>query len=395
MSTTTESVISVKKASRKHIVSGVIRDDVNYSTVLPREYYVSQEIFEKEFEKIFSKQWFFVGHTSQIPNIGDYFVEEFVGESIVIVRESAERVSGYLNVCRHRGHNLCSGPSGNIKRFVCPYHYWSYSLDGSLQHIPGNKDGEQFDYSDWRLRPVRVEVFYGFVFACLDVSQPATISEAFSEISNDLRRADTVSLKEIKRESYDIEANWKTLLENYLECFHCQGSHPTLCRSIDLQETYATNVDWPSPFFTGPSPLRPGVQTVSLDGKLVSKPLGEFANSAELPDQFGTGFGISPLLTRGLVQVDHVIVHTTRPIDAGRVRWETRWYVNSEAVEGTDYQTESVVAAWETTNREDASLCQGAYRGVKSRWFTPGPLDQREAAVPAALQAYVELMQSS
>src|SRR5262245_24342026 len=123
-------------ASRGKLVLGVHRTDSKYSTALPREYYVSEDIYQQEVDKVFSKHWTFDGRVSEILKVGDYFVHDFAGESIVVVREATDKISGYLNVCRHRGHKLCVGPAGNIRKFVCPYHYWAYGLDGNLSVAP-------------------------------------------------------------------------------------------------------------------------------------------------------------------------------------------------------------------------------------------------------------------
>jgi Rieske 2Fe-2S family protein len=385
--------VESKPQRRPRLVEGVQRSDVGYSTALPREYYVSPKIYEQEVEKVFSRQWTFMGHVSDLPNAGDYFTQEFAGESIIVVREAPDKVSGYLNVCRHRGHSLCTAPTGNIRKFVCPYHYWSYGLDGSLKNAPGTPDGAAFDYKEWPLHRVHVEEFQGFLFACLATGEPPRLSDKFAAAAGEMQRLNTRGLKEIYRESYDINCNWKVLLENYLECYHCQGSHQTLCKTMDLEAMYAGTDEWRDPYFTGPVPLRRGLKTVSVDGEIVSRPLGEFAAMAELPSGYGTGFGVVPTLTRGIMHIDHAVVHAVRPLDVGRVRWETRWYVRGDAQEGVDYDREKVVAVWRATNKEDIALCENAYRGVRSRRFRPGPLDnKRESAIPAALTAYLEMM---
>jgi Rieske 2Fe-2S family protein len=162
---------------------------------------------------------------------------------------------------------------------------------------------------------------------------------------------------------------------------------------MDLEAMYTGTNEWQDPYFTGAVPLRPGAKTISLNGEIVSRPLGVFADMADLPSGYGTGFGVVPTLTRGIVHIDHAVVHALRPIDVGRARWETRWYVRGDAVEGADYDREKVVAVWTATNNEDIVLCENAYRGVLSRRFRPGPLDnKRESAIPAALTSYLEMM---
>ena len=364
-----------------------------YATILPREYYTSAEIFEAELERIFSRQWILIGHISQIPEIGDYFVQPFSHESILVVRESSDRIKGFYNVCRHRGHRLCASPQGHARRFVCPYHHWSYGIDGGLKTAPGSADGENFDYKDWNLKPVRLEVFHGFVFAWLGVGDAPSLALKFASAAAELEKMELEKLKEVHRETYEIKANWKTLLENYLECYHCRGSHPELCVSMDLQAMYAGTDSWYDPYFVGPTPLKAGMKTASMDGELVSRPLGIYAGLPEVASGVGTGFGIVPSLSRVIVHIDHCIAHALRPIDVGHVGWETRWYVSQDAKQGHDYDLARLIAVWDATNREDIALCQGAYQGVLSRSFTPGPLDaKRESAIAVALRVYLDMM---
>jgi phenylpropionate dioxygenase-like ring-hydroxylating dioxygenase large terminal subunit len=363
--------------------------------LLPRRFYIDPDIYDQELERVFGRQWQFLGHVSQIPSSGDYFVEEICGESILIVRGSGGEVHGFLNHCRHRGHRLCQNGSGQARAFTCPYHQWTYRLDGSLSGVPGNRDGRIFDYKDWGLHRVSVELWHGLIFAWLSESAGPSLASCLAFDDTAFRRLRASEVKEIHRESYDIEANWKVLLENYLECYHCRVSHPELCVTMDVQATYAnTGSDWNRQYFPGLLQLRPGMKTASMDGSLVSKPLGEFADTLELPDGYGTGFGIVPSLTRVIFHVDHAVVHALRPIDVAHVRWQTCWYVRADAQEGVDYHVARVTEVWRRTNLEDISLCQEAYRGVRSRRFVSGPLDPvREAAIPAALKTYRELMQ--
>ena len=193
-----------------------------------------------------------------------------------------------------------------------------------------------------------------------------------------------------------MRANWKILLENYLECYHCPGQHPELCSSMALDAMYATTEGWEGAYLGGSTPLKPGHLTISRDGGVVSTPLGDFADLDVLTSGLGGGFMIVPFLTRIICHVDHVIVHVVRPIDAGRTRWVTHWYVNDRAVAGVDYDVDELTHVWRTTNRQDVALCEGAQLGVASRRYLPGPLHpQRESAVAAALDVYRELMDAT
>lgn len=389
-----ESTAPTLRTSRYKPGAAALGPHLGYATILTREYYTSADIFEAEFERVFSRQWILVGHNSQIAEVGDYFVQEFAHESILVVRESSDRINGFYNVCRHRGHRLCTSPRGHARRLVCPYHHWSFGVDGSLKTAPGAADGENFDYKDWSLKPVRLEVFRGFVFAWLGHGDAPSLALKFA--AAELEEMELEKLKEVHRETYDIKANWKTLLENYLECYHCRGSHPELCVSMDLQAMYAGTDTWQDPYFVGSTPLKKGMKTASMDGELVSRPLGRFAGLSEVPSGVGAGIGIVPTLSRIIVHVDHCITHAVRPVDAGRVGWETRWYVSQDAEEGRDYNLARLIEVWDATNKEDIALCEGAYQGVSSRSFTPGPLDaKRESAIAVALRAYLDMMNTA
>lgn len=364
-----------------------------FATLLGRDYYVSELIFAREIERVFLRQWMFLGHVSEIPEPGDYIRHDLLGESVLVVRLADGAVAGHLNVCRHRGHSVCQGERGKAKSFACPYHHWTYEIDGKLKRAPGFTDGEGMRFADYGLKSVRIEVWNGFIFGWFGDTPASSLAQCFGR-NEAMERLDTANLKEIHRERYDIAANWKVLLENYLECYHCHGSHPELCVTMDVEATYRqTGEDWKGEYFSGHLQLYPGMLTGSMTGALVGPPLGAFAGQKELPEGFGAGVGVLPALSRIIVHIDHAVVHFLRPVDPGHVRWETRWYVRGNAIEGRDYDVATVTELWRRTNSEDIALCETSYRGVCSRRYTPGPLHpKREGAIRPALDTYLELM---
>jgi Rieske 2Fe-2S family protein len=362
-------------------------------TILPREYYKSDDLLDREVDRIFTRQWTFVAHESQIPQAGDFVVEEIVGESLIIVRGDEGEVNAFFNVCRHRGYRFCEQASGRANRFICPYHQWSYGRDGRVLNVPGAPDGEFFDYADWGLQRAHVTVWHGLIFVALGETAPSDLHSALDEHAAGMVPAQPERCKEAFREAYAVQTNWKALLENYLECYHCRGSHPELCHSMSVDGTYQSTSGWIGEYFSGSMPMKPGVKTASMDGQLVSTPLAGYAELDEIPDNLGGGFGIIPLLTRVICHADHMLVHLLRPVDVSHTVWDTRWFVHEDAVEGVDYDLDRLTEVWRATNREDIRLCEGAFRGVRSRRFVPGPLHpQREAAIRSALDTYLTLM---
>jgi len=357
-------------------------------TMLPRASYVSAEIFEAEAQRIFLRQWTFVAHESQVAVPGSYVTDEIAGESFILVRDRDGRLHALFNTCRHRGHRLCEDACGSAARFVCPYHKWSYELDGGLSHVPNRPP--ELNPADWGLHRGHVEVWHGLVFVSLSDAAPPALAPALDEFASDMVPARPERMKEAFRESYAIAANWKILLENYLECYHCRGNHPELCSAMALDAMYATTDGWSGQYFGGATPLKAGHHTMSIDGELVAPLLRDAAGGTTTGD---SGFAIVPMLTRLICHADHMIVHLLRPVDVGHSRWETRWFVTDSAVEGVDYDIDRLTAVWRTTNRQDISLCESAARGIRSRRFVPGPLHpQLESAVAATLDVYRELM---
>lgn len=364
-------------------------------TALTREHYLDPDLFEREHLKIFSKQWTFAGHISQVPNIGDYFLHSFAGENLIIVRESDNQLRAHYNVCRHRGSRLADNTSGNVRNFVCPYHQWAYDLDGRLRRAPMMPDADCIDYDKLSLFPASVEVWAGMIFVNLSSAPAVGLADALGEPTEGLMKLRPERMKEIQRDTLTVGSNWKTLLENYLECYHCAGSHPELGIAFDIEKSYQQTAGWgASACFLGGEPLRQGFTTVSMSGDLVSLPLGDYAEMEELPLEIAEGLGCLPVLTRVLFHVDHAIIHTMNPISPSEVEWTTRWYVHADAREGVDYEIEKVCEVWRATNAEDKALCERNYKGVMSRRYLPGPLHPgAEGALAPVLHFIQELMQ--
>jgi Rieske 2Fe-2S family protein len=279
---------------------------------------------------------------------------------------------------------------------VCPYHQWAYQLDGSLKRAPGMPDKEYFDYKDWGLHKVAVDAWAGLLFMWLGKEEPPTLIAKLGEPNADVMKLEPTRMRVAFKETLTFEANWKLLLENYLECYHCAGAHPELGIAMDLKTMYAGTDSWQSEYFHGVLPLKQGLSTISRDGHLVCTPLGLFRTADVIPSGFGAGFGIVPTLTRVIFHVDHAVVHSMNPLNKEKVQWETRWYVREDAVEGQDYDLIKLTEVWRATNLEDKSLCEHAYIGVKSRRFVPGPLNPKsESAIPSALNVYLAMMGES
>ncbi|HUI61479.1 MAG TPA: aromatic ring-hydroxylating dioxygenase subunit alpha [Steroidobacteraceae bacterium] len=355
-------------------------------TNLPREYYFSEAIFEQELDKVLARQWLLVGHVSLVKNPGDYYVRQVGPESLIIARDRNGRVRAYFNVCRHRGSRiLANGEAGQTRGFVCPYHKWTYDTEGCLIGAPGIRDGKSLQFAQWPLHEAHCESWYGWLYVHLGAEPPQPLAQVLGPLTDTaaMQQVDSERLRLAHRETYLINANWKALLENNMECYHCGAAHPSLSISCDYHKFYADQRDG-SHF-----PLHPGMATFSMDGaRVCSKALGE-----SLPEGFSTGFLLQPNFCGPVFFVDHAVSLELTPLSRDRTQLICEWYVHEEAVEGVDYDLEALIRVFHVTNQEDGALAEQNYLGMKSRRFVPGPLHpQREDGVQMALRRYLEMM---
>src|SRR6266566_692113 len=207
---------------------------------LPQKYFVSADVFAEEQEKIFSKQWLLVGHQGQIAKSGDYLVVEVpvppspqgsgaTKESLIVIRDKSGEIHGFFNVCRHRGTRLKEDACGHASTIQCPYHAWTYGLDGRLIGAPHMEEVPGFDKADYSLRAVHLALWEGFIFINLD-EDAMSLDEWFAPLNGKFSHWNMSILRPAKRIEYDVKANWKLMFENYSECYHCPGVHPMLAK---------------------------------------------------------------------------------------------------------------------------------------------------------------------
>src|SRR5215217_1208359 len=194
---------------------------------LPQRYFVSAEVFAQEQTEIFSRLWVCVGHQSQLANSGAYFLQAVAGEDLIVVRDQKGIVRAFYNVCRHRGTRLCEEQSGHAPAIQCPYHAWTYALDGRLIGAPHMDEAPGFDKADYPLNAVNVALWEGFVFVNL-AQAPVPMEETYAPLTGKFTHWNLPNLRSAKRTEYDVRANWKLIFENYSECYHCPGVHPML-----------------------------------------------------------------------------------------------------------------------------------------------------------------------
>ena len=352
---------------------------------LPQQYFVSEKIFEEEQTKIFAQHWVLVGHQSQIAKGGDYFSAQVAGESLITVRDQRSTIRGFYNVCRHRGTRLCEDNGGQVRAIQCPYHAWTYALDGRLIGAPHMDEVPGFDKADYSLHAVNLALWEGFIFVSLAEKSASkkrsgyiSLEEWFAPLTGKFAHWNLPTLRSAKRIQYDVRANWKLIFENYSECYHCPGVHPALSKLTPYDS--AENDLSEGPFLGGFMRITKG-KSLSMSGNACALPVGDLRAEDHTRVFY---YSIFPNMLLSL-HPDYVMVHLIWPESPERTRILCDWFFHPEAAGVSDpsYNPEDAIEFWDMTNRQDWHVCELSQQGIASRAYEPGPYSPRES-IPAA-----------
>jgi glycine betaine catabolism A len=345
------------------------------SRMLPRAAYVDQAVFGWEQAHFFGGGWSCVGLSADVANPGDQRAEPAGRGGVLLTRDDGGVLHAFANTCRHRGHELLPcGESAQRPGIVCPYHAWTYALSGELRSAKGFKGTSGFDESSWGLIELPVTEWHGLIFA--DSSGTAApLADALAELEPLVAPYEPERLVIGGRHTYDATSNWKILSENYHECYHCPSIHPELCKVSppNSGENYAAGVAWVG----GWMDLRPGMDTMSLDGKSLGVPLRGL-DATGLRTVIYLNVFPNVLLS---LHPDYVMTHRLTPLAADRTLIECSWAFAPEAVGKPGFDPGYAVEFWDITNREDWAACESVQRGLTSQHAVPGPLAPDEDAV--------------
>jgi Rieske 2Fe-2S family protein len=349
---------------------------------LPQPYFISPEIFAEEHEKIFLRNWVLVGHQSEIAHSGDYFIAEVAGESLIVIRSRSEHVNGekpgiraFYNVCRHRGTRLCEENRGRLRAIQCPYHAWTYALDGRLIGAPHMDYVPGFDKADYPLHPVKLELWEGFIFVCLNKTF-ASLCDWFASLSGKFSHWNLAKLRSARRIKYDVKANWKLIFENYSECYHCPGVHPALSK-LTPYDSAENDLD-EGPFLGGFMPITTG-HSLTLSGNACALPVGNIKAEDHHRVFY---YSIFPNMLLSM-HPDYVMVHQLWPQTPDQTIIFCDWFFNPEAFAQPDFNPDDAIEFWDMTNKQDWHVCELSQQGIASRAYQPGPYSARES-IPAA-----------
>ena len=346
------------------------------STVLPGTAYTDPGVFAWERRHAIAGSWACIGRLGDVLPDGVTQRAVTVGDvPVVVVRPPAgdgREVVAFANTCPHRGHELLSdGCTASSRSMVCPYHAWSFALDGRLVGAPRMRDVAGFDPRGVQLVPVPLAVWHGFVFVNA-TGAAVPFAEHVGELETLVAPYDVAALRLGGRHEYTLAANWKVIVENYHECYHCPLIHPELCQVSPPDS--GDNFDLPGAWVGGLMDLRDGAATMSLDGRSLGAPI------PGAPQRSVLYAGLFPNLLISL-HPDYVMTHRMVPLTADRTWVECSWLFPAAAFERPGFDPAYAVGFWDLTNREDWAACESVQRGLASPHYRPGPLAPGEDAV--------------
>ena len=356
---------------------------------LPQRYFISPEVFAEEQAGIFSTQWVLVGHQSQIADAGDYIVQQVIGESLIVIRDKSGEIHGFFNVCRHRGTRLKENACGHAAAIQCPYHAWTYGLDGKLIGAPHMDDVPGFDKAEYSLHAVNLALWEGFIFVNLVDSGNRLRSEAtarqapgdfislerwFAPLAGKFSHWNMSILRSAKRIEYDVRANWKLMFENYSECYHCPGVHPMLSKVSPYDS--AENDLCEGPFLGGFMKINQG-ESLTMSGNACALSVGKIENLQEV-----FYYSVFPNMLLSL-HPEYVMVHQLWPQSPERTLIVCDWFFHPDAFDRKGFNPNDAIEFWDMTNKQDWHVCELSQQGIASRAYQSGPYSPRES-IPAA-----------
>lgn len=363
---------------------------------LTRTFYTSTDVFNADLDRIWRRYWLYAGHSCMVAAPGDWITWSVGHDKVVIVRGQDDQIRAFHNTCRHRGARICAGEQGTSKLLVCPYHAWTYGLDGRLRTRTEHDFGVSPD--NLGLLPVAIRELGGVMFVALS-DDAVPFEAAAAELAAQLPFQGLERAKIAASKRYHVKANWKLVFENNRECYHCDTAHPEYVRGtydaawldprreaevaeqtalaserfckLGLGDAVATSAMTGDYWRVSRAPLMEGWRTQTLDGRSAAPLMGRFRElgAASLGTLRTTVF---PNFWQH-ANDDHAVATRLTPIDPVTTQVDVHWMVDRDAVEGKDYDLAHLMPFWQRTSEQDWAICEANQLGVSSPAYQPGP----------------------
>ena len=321
--------------------------------------------FSKEIESIFHNEWMCVARNEELQNKGDFKIIDLLGESIIILRDRDLNLKAFTNLCKHRGCQLLDTKealSGNIGSNIrCPYHSWTYNLQGELIKAPYldiNLNDKKYHLND-----IRLETWAGCIFLSLNADTPPLKNHLSGRVEQ-FSRYPLNDLISKSHSSYEVNANWKIILENYNECYHCAGVHPELCNIVPaFRKNGGADLQWEEGV-----PQKKGTNTFTFSGTTNRKPFPGL-NEFEKERHFGQAIYPNLLIS---FSMDHVAIFIIHPLSEVKTIIDFHILFHPQAINNADFHPDDAFEFWDLTNKQDWKICERVQRGMQSKTFTKG-----------------------
>jgi len=345
---------------------------------LPREAYTSEGVLANERERIFAAGWNCVGRIERVAKRGDYFLADVAGESIIVLRDSAGMLRAFFNVCRHRGTRICREPAGRLGETIqCSYHAWTYGTDGRLVGAPHMQEVEGFDKAEYPLQTAALAEWEGFLFVHL-AERPPAFESTWAPMLGRFARFGLPALQVGHRVTYDVEANWKLVFQNYSECLHCPTIHPKLASVLPYQS--GANDLTEGPFLGGHMEIKAPNESATMSGRACGRLVSDALPEGDRRRAYY--YSLMPNLLLSL-HPDYVNYYLVTPVAVERTRVESEWLFHPETLADPASHRADAIEFWDLTNRQDWDIVAQSQLGISSRRYRPGPYSTRES-IPAA-----------
>jgi Rieske 2Fe-2S family protein len=352
---------------------------------LPASSYFANETYDSELTSVWYRNWVYAGRADEVSNPGDFKSIRIGLQNILLVRSSDRRINAFFNTCRHRGSILCTEDHGNLstKHISCPYHRWTYSLDGELVRTPLLDPTPDFDRSNYSLYPVAVEQWGGCIFINLAGKKAPGFNQSMDPSHDHLRNWPLQELTVAHSYQRRIACNWKLFWENFVECYHCPGLHPELCDLVPMyKRSYISHRDepgWqdhkqdPDPKYRGG--LKTGARSWSMDGKI---------HGAVFPDLTHEDIESAYVYVQNLpsffivAHPDYVRIVSILPDGPEHILLKAEWLLSTDSLAKKDLKLAKIVDFGLLVLEQDAHICEVNQQGVRSIAHQSGVLMPQE-----------------
>ena len=385
---------------------------------LPREFYCDDAVYAADLDQIIGRKWLVAGHIDRVRNKGDYFLFKVGDESIIIIRSDESTINAFYNVCRHRGSLICTEPQGKLARLTCGYHAWTYGLDGAL--LAARLMPADFSKQDHGLNRCHIRVFFGFIFINLADGEPVDFDASFADLAPYLDFHGFADSRIAFSKSYPTAANWKLIVENFVECYHCGPAHPEFCSmhppealiafgagpssgpadavlkylpALQAWEQHAATLGRPiGAIDDGPGSshlrlllqrtLRDGFETETQDGRPVAPLMGKRLGF----DQGRMYMAFSPF-SHVVATNDFAVLFLFTPRGTRQTDVDLYWLIDAKA-SALEIDVEKMIWGWDRTTLQDKEITENNQAGILSKRYRPGRYSDHERRVVTFHQWY-------